>query len=119
MESSRPRKGRAVEVKEEDSQGGRKAYPQVALSALALCAICLGEHSDVHKYSSTTLWDGQQARCRRNKAGRLVDPQGRVLCLNWQRFGKCGSTNKQHVHKCSGCGDHIHGAQDCPLRQKT
>ena len=118
-EGNRSRKGRVIEVKDEESSEGVRQYASASLSALALCAICLGEHSNVHKCSSATLWDGQQARCHRNKAGRLVDPRGRTLCLDWQRFGKCGSTSKQHIHECSGCGDHLHGAQGCPLRQKT
>ena len=119
VESGKPRKSRAIEGKDEDVPRGRKGFPQAALSALTLCAVCLAEHSDVQKCSSATMWDGQQARCHQNKAGRLVDPQGRVLCLDWQRFGKCNSTSKHHVHECSGCGDHVHRAQDCPLRQKT
>ena len=54
-ESDRPLKGRAIEVKDEDSTGGQRVFPQATLSALALCAICLGEHADVHKCSSATM----------------------------------------------------------------
>lgn len=83
------------------------------------CALCLGRfHHNIHKCTTELLWDGQtKARCSRNAAGHLVNPQGRELCYDWQRPNSCSNTSCSHMHKCSGCGSKDHGAQGCTLSE--
>ncbi|KAF8149508.1 hypothetical protein B0H34DRAFT_635480, partial [Crassisporium funariophilum] len=83
------------------------------------CAVCLGRHRhDIGKCVSDTLWDGAPSRCRRNERGRLVNPEGVILCSDWQRPQGCSSASPNHVHECSGCGRKAHGAQACARAQK-
>ncbi|EPT04066.1 hypothetical protein FOMPIDRAFT_6361, partial [Fomitopsis schrenkii] len=67
------------------------------------CAICLGRHAkrDVGKCRATRLWNGGHALCHRNSSGKIVDLDGQVVCLDWQRPSGCSTTNAKHVHKCS------------------
>ncbi|KAF8172747.1 hypothetical protein BJ912DRAFT_839910, partial [Pholiota molesta] len=66
------------------------------------CAICLGRHRhDISRCSSETLWDGNAARCKRNERGRLVNPEGIVICSDWQRPRSCSSESPHHIHECS------------------
>lgn len=116
-DDERPKKSRAVRARGGE-KGRARESKEAALRTLMLCAVCLGMHTDVAKCDSDTFWNDKPARCHRNDDGRLVNPQGRVLCLDWQRFGKCEGRGSKHVHECSGCGDRHHGACRCPLRQK-
>ncbi|KAF8151702.1 hypothetical protein B0H34DRAFT_616616, partial [Crassisporium funariophilum] len=66
------------------------------------CAVCLGRHRhDIGKCVSDTLWDGNSSRCKRNERGRLVNPEGIILCSDWQRPQSCNSPSPSHVHECS------------------
>ncbi|KAH9926231.1 uncharacterized protein B0H18DRAFT_831914, partial [Fomitopsis serialis] len=87
----------------------------------AICAICLGWHGsdEIGKCRSSTRWDGQPANCRRNSSGQIVNPDGETICLDWQRPGRCSSSNPKHIHQCSGCGGRNHGAHSCNLAQKN
>ncbi|TEB23453.1 hypothetical protein FA13DRAFT_1571991, partial [Coprinellus micaceus] len=49
---------------------------------------------------------------------RLQDPNGKILCFDWQRAVGCKSTTHDSKHECSGCGEKDHGAQKCPRAQK-
>lgn len=89
-------------------------------NALAACTLCLGRHRhDISACTATTLWDGSPARCRRNEKGRLVNPNGFVICNDWQRPNGCSETTHDSRHECSGCGKPDHGAQRCPRAQKN
>ena len=48
---------------------------------------------------------------------RLLNKSGQILCWDFQRPRGC--LGKGHNHECLGCGDANHGAQECPLRQRT
>ncbi|KAL1758034.1 hypothetical protein FB107DRAFT_208092 [Schizophyllum commune] len=103
-------------------KGGESNFRRGAdSSGLPACAICLGRHKDnkldFAECRSRTFWSGGVARCTRNSQGRIVDPEGRVLCTDWQR-GICTSSSPAHVHECSGCGNTSHGAQRCPRTEK-
>jgi hypothetical protein len=95
----------------------RMFFPEGANSrGPAICAVCLGifKH-DVSKCSSDSFWDGSKARCRRNDKGRIINPAGLVLCVDWQRPNGCSASG--HNHECSGCGKQDHGAQKCSRAQ--
>jgi hypothetical protein len=85
----------------------------------ATCAICLGNGPhNVTKCSLDNFWDGTKARCRRNEDGRIINPSGQTLCIDWQRPKGCTARDHDHRHECSGCGRQDHGAQHCPRAQK-
>ncbi|TFK18645.1 hypothetical protein FA15DRAFT_602939, partial [Coprinopsis marcescibilis] len=76
--------------------------------------VCLGQHPhNTWSCNFKTLWDGSQARCRRNKRGRLVMSAGNVLCSDWQGKNSCSSTTHDSKHECSGCSKTGHRAQKC------
>ena len=98
-------------------KASRSFFPEGANSrGPAICAVCLGifKH-DVSKCSSDTFWDGTKARCRRNDKGRIINPAGLILCVDWQRPNGCSASG--HNHECSGCGKQDHGAQKCSRAQ--
>ena len=83
-----------------------------------VCAVCLGRHEhEFAKCNSSKLWNGTKAWARRNDQGRLATPDGFVLCFDWQLPKSCPSSAHLEKHMCSGCGEHGHGAQKCPLAQ--
>ncbi|KAH9941912.1 hypothetical protein B0H21DRAFT_793808, partial [Amylocystis lapponica] len=86
-------------------------------SSRGVCAICLGRHRwrELSRCDSSTLWNGKAARCFRNSTGRIIDPHGAVVCINFQRVRGC--SGRGHLHECSGCGNSEHGAYECPLAQ--
>jgi len=88
---------------------------------LSACPICLSRKAhQIRKCQETTLWDGRnKARCSRTEDGRIVDGRGRTLCSNWNQKIGCKDKSTRHLHKCSGCGDTSHGAQQCSLAEKT
>ncbi|TEB24861.1 hypothetical protein FA13DRAFT_1638192, partial [Coprinellus micaceus] len=85
------------------------------------CTICLGRHRhDIFQCSSKLLWDGTTpAYSRKVDNGHPQDPNGKVLCSDWQRPSGCKSTTHDTKHECSGCGEKDHGAQTCPRAQKA
>ncbi|KAI0343907.1 hypothetical protein BDW22DRAFT_1327631, partial [Trametopsis cervina] len=83
------------------------------------CALCLSPHLDVRSCHETTIWSGAPARSRRNSDGRLVNKNGLILCIDFQRQGRCAGTGDYHLHECSGCGATSHGAKDCHLAKKN
>jgi hypothetical protein len=88
-------------------------------TGLSACAVCLGRHPhDISKCSTGTLWDGSNSRCKRNEQKRLVNPEGLIICSDWQRPSGCTTSGHNHRHECSGCGKTSHGAQSCPRTQK-
>ncbi|KAJ7847775.1 hypothetical protein B0H13DRAFT_1451643, partial [Mycena leptocephala] len=79
-----------------------------------VCAICLGTHALVSKCRSTTLWNGSAARRFRDNRGKLTNPNGVNICLDFQRASGCrGRPGPKHFHECSGCGARDHGAASC------
>ena len=93
---------------------------ELSSSTLSACTICLGRHRhDIFTCASSTLWDKSTTHCYRNSDGCLVNPQGNILCSNWQRPNSCNSTTHYSRHECSGCGKKDHGAQRCPWGQKA
>lgn len=99
------------------NQGFREG---ASLQARAICAICLGiEAHNVAKCAACKLWDGSKARCCRNEEGRIINPLGQILCIDWQRSRGCTSRDHDQRHECSGCGKQDHGAQQCPRAQKN
>ena len=92
-----------------------------ARTASAICAVCLARHkiSEIGKCRATTLWSGGPTFCQRDSSGRIVTREGTALCLDWQKVNRCTSTNPKHVHQCSGCGGHNHGAATCSRAQKN
>ncbi|KAJ7760239.1 hypothetical protein DFH07DRAFT_740798, partial [Mycena maculata] len=90
-------------------------------SGTFVCAICLGSHPNVTGCRSPTLWNGSPARCHRDGKGRILNPQGGEICIDFQLLRGCkgGFRNGQkHLHECSGCGLSSHGASNCPYRSK-
>ncbi|EPS98818.1 hypothetical protein FOMPIDRAFT_1125857, partial [Fomitopsis schrenkii] len=85
------------------------------------CAICLSWHklNEIGRCRAPTLWNGAPAFCQRDSNGRIVTREGASLCLDWQKSSRCTSTNPKHVHQCSGCGGHNHGAATCSRAQKS
>lgn len=83
-----------------------------------LCAICLGRGGhDVGACTKSKLWDGvTKAHCKRDDEGRVINPAGQVVCINFQRGRGCRQPG--HLHECSGCGGDDHGAAKCTLVQK-
>ncbi|KAI0075049.1 hypothetical protein K474DRAFT_1566137, partial [Panus rudis PR-1116 ss-1] len=68
------------------------------------CAICAAsKHSKtpIHRCRAELMWNGQKARCKRSSEGRIVNPEGEVLCTDWQRPKGCPSHNPSHRHECS------------------
>lgn len=84
----------------------------------SVCAICLGRgHPEMAKCNSGVFWNGKPSRCRRNARGRVVNPDGTEICLDWQLARGCSSRNHSDRHECSGCGRSDHGAHSCHLAQ--
>ncbi|KAK7693666.1 hypothetical protein QCA50_003236 [Cerrena zonata] len=83
-----------------------------------ICILCLSldPHNKV-KCVRTTLANGDKTWCHRDDRGRIVDPYGNVVCIEFNRKG-CPSTDTRHHHECSGCGSTSHGAQSCHLVSK-
>lgn len=95
---------------------GAGAKPQ----GVKICAVCLSRRPhDMRNCKATSTWDGRPTRSRRDAEGRLVDPEGNVLCVDWQRASGCLSRSEGHRHECAGCGSPAHGASDCPLAQEA
>ncbi|KAH9942655.1 hypothetical protein B0H21DRAFT_696193, partial [Amylocystis lapponica] len=91
-------------------------------SSRRVCANCLDRHrwQELSRCVFFTIWNGEVACCFRNCTGRIIDPQGAVVCINFQRMRGCsawGCSKRGHLHECSGCGDPEHGAYQCPLAQ--
>jgi hypothetical protein len=87
-------------------------------SAMSACAVCLSRQKhQVHKCAATKFWSGDPARCTRNDRGRLINPDGAVICGDFQKTAGCASSDGTHKHECSGCGQRSHGAQACPLAE--
>lgn len=83
-----------------------------------ICAVCLSNRGHDMRYCrAATTWNGKATRTTRDKGGRLVDGDGRVLCVNWQRSDGCQVSNEGHRHECSGCGSPRHGASGCALAE--
>ncbi|KAK7693970.1 hypothetical protein QCA50_003545 [Cerrena zonata] len=83
-----------------------------------VCILCLSldPHNKV-KCARYTLANGDKTWCHRDERGRIVNPQGNVICIEHNRRG-CNSTDPKHYHECSGCGSTSHGAQSCHLVSK-
>lgn len=91
-----------------------------AASGLAACAIYLGRSSHpVRECTAERLWDGSKARCARTTGGHITNPQGNVICSDWQRPGGCSTSGHDARHECSGCGATDHGAQKCRRVQQA
>lgn len=87
-------------------------------SVLSACAVCLGRHRHVvSQCNSKTRWNGGAARCTRNPEGRICNPNGTQLCMEWQKPKGCTSQMHDSKHECAGCGSASHGAQRCPLAE--
>ena len=88
---------------------------------MSTCPKCLGTHEvrpDCPPCNVSSLWDNSApAHCKRDQQGRLLNKSRQILCWDFQQ--PCGCSGKGHNHKCLGCGDANHGAQECPLRQRT
>ncbi|KZT73203.1 hypothetical protein DAEQUDRAFT_643964, partial [Daedalea quercina L-15889] len=67
------------------------------------CTICLGWHLyvDIAKCRATTMWDGAPVLCKRNSSGQIVNRDGEVICLDFQRPSGCSSNSPKHLHQCS------------------
>ncbi|KAF8878935.1 hypothetical protein BD779DRAFT_1553147 [Infundibulicybe gibba] len=98
--------------------GNANDAPQARI--YAPCAVCLGRGThDVAKCNAKILWDKTTpARCRRDGEGRIINPQGQILCFNFQRKAGCPSRSHDDRHECTGCGKRDHGAARCPLAEK-
>lgn len=82
------------------------------------CPTCLGRHPHcIHQCNDPKLWDGTPAYVRRNSKGRLVDPNGKTLCSDWQKPNGCTLSHRSAKHECLGCGNPGHGAQYCRKAQ--
>ncbi|KAK7000370.1 hypothetical protein R3P38DRAFT_2561857 [Favolaschia claudopus] len=103
----------------EPHNGSQFFRPSVAKGS-GVCAICLGSHENLSKCRSKTLWNRSPARCYRDQSGKLSNPQGINICLEFQRAKGCQGSRygPRHIHECSGCGSPHHGASSCPSRQK-
>ena len=99
----------------------RRNSPESETNPLTACPICLSrKRHPIRKCRASNLWDGQhKARCSRAEDGRIVDGNGRTLCSNWNQTIGCSDKSTRHIHKCSGCGDSSHGAQECSLTEKA
>ena len=85
-----------------------------------VCAVCLGRHEHTFaKCDKTKLWNGSPCGVRKNEQGRLVAPDGLILCFDWQLPKGCGASGHAERHKCSGCGKSDHGAQGCTRAEKA
>ncbi|KAF9227775.1 hypothetical protein BS17DRAFT_673629, partial [Gyrodon lividus] len=47
-------------------------------------------------------WDGTPTHCHCNADGRLINPQGLVICTDWQCPFSCHSKHPSVIHECSG-----------------
>jgi hypothetical protein len=85
---------------------------------LPACALCLSRRPhNLRECKVTRTWDGKPTRCTRDARGRLINPDSRTICLDWQRLPHCARTDHEGKHECSGCGWKDHGAQDCHLTE--
>lgn len=83
-----------------------------------VCASCLGCHKWSYATCNTsTLWNRQKGKARKNSQGRLVTADGLILCFDWQLPAGCQMSSHPEKHRCSGCGKSNHGAQSCPLAE--
>lgn len=84
-----------------------------------VCILCLSPlpHNKA-KCNRATMGCGSPTRCRRDANNRIVNPDGKAICLEFNRRG-CKSPNSKHLHECSGCGSKDHGAQECHLVEKA
>ena len=88
-------------------------------SGKSACPKCLGRFPhDVRNCNNGELWDGSPARCQRDSNNHLVNPQGQLVCTDWQRPLGCHLKHAA-IHECSGCGNTAHGAQDCAKAQTS
>ncbi|KAJ7161226.1 hypothetical protein C8R46DRAFT_904749 [Mycena filopes] len=99
---------------------GDRVFQRGAASGSFVCALCLGSHENVAGCRSTTTWDGRPTRCHRNAKGKIANPQGIELCLDFQLPRGCNGNRGRHnhVHECSGCGATDHGASSCAFRAR-
>lgn len=111
---ARPRQQSPAGATKHSFQGGASSQGPSA------CAVCLGRHRhEISKCAADTLWDGSKIRCKQNEQGRIINPNGLIICSDWQRPSGCQNNGSTHHHECSGCGKTTHGAQDCSRAQKN
>lgn len=115
----RSRRSMSPERKSYDNRF-RKRSPETKPSFPA-CLVCLSTRSHpVMRCRETRLWDGKHpSRCSRTNEGKLIDCEGRPICVNWNKTIGCQERSSRHLHECSGCGSTAHGAQDCHLAEKA
>lgn len=83
------------------------------------CILCLSPiPHNKQKCDRATMGCGAPTRCHRDSRNRIVNPDGKTICLEFNRKG-CKSSNSKHLHECSGCGSKEHGAQECHLVEKA
>ncbi|KZP21510.1 hypothetical protein FIBSPDRAFT_740310, partial [Athelia psychrophila] len=82
---------------------------------LAACALCLGRFAHkVNECHSDLLWD-QRTPTAARRIGKAIEMRdGKILCIDFQLPRGCPRTDHDIRHFCTGCGQHAHGAQDCP-----
>jgi hypothetical protein len=99
-----------------------QATPSTHTELKSVCPMCLGRRPhDVANCKAPLQWDELEPnRCSRTSKGHLRDPEGMVLCTDWQKPRGCHDNAPAHVpkHCCSGCGSAEHGTQKCPRAQK-
>lgn len=99
----------------------RSDQPTKKCTTSSVCTVCLSRHfHDMRNCCALQTWNGLAARCSRNNKGRLENPDGVELCIDWQWEGTCQSVNEYHYrYECTGCGSTEHGARNCPEAQKA
>ena len=99
----------------------RKPHPASEMFAPSVCPICLGrKQHNIRVCRLTSLWDGKhKTQCARSEDGRIIDNNGQALCYNWNQATGCKDKSGHHIYECSGCGDLMHGAQECSRAQKA
>ena len=79
------------------------------------CPSTLGRHPhDINNCIVEYLWDRAPTYARHTPEGHLIDPNGDILCHNWQKTQGCSQPHNNTKRICSGCGNSSHGAQKCP-----
>ncbi|KAF9228882.1 hypothetical protein BS17DRAFT_690773, partial [Gyrodon lividus] len=85
---------------------------------------------NVRNCSQSECWDRTPTWCHHNADRGLVNPQGSVICTDWQCPFGCHSKHPSVIHECSGTAPnlvlehrrsealtpHILNAWDCWLR---
>lgn len=96
------------------SPSGQSFQNGASSSGLSACTICLScSPHPIRECTLDKLWDSSKVRCSCSAGGCIMNPQGNVICSDWQHPGGCSVSGHDNRHKCSGCRATDHGAQKC------